>query len=64
MPGLLLVVLVRARERPMLVLTLVASVRSFVVAVVGFAVAVVRLVVTFSDPLSLLHPSYLIRDLV
>ena len=64
LPGSLPVVPVRAREQRMLVLILVASVRSSVVAVVGFVVAAARQVVRFSDPQSLLHLLRLIRDLV
>ena len=64
LPGSLPVVPVRAREQQMLVLILVASVRSSVVAVVGFVVAAARQVVRFSDPQSLLHLLRLIRDLV
>ena len=64
LPGSLPVVLVRAREQRMLVLILVASVRSSVVAVVSFVVVAARQVVRFSDPQSLLHLLRLIGDLV
>ena len=64
LPVLLPVAPVRAREQRMLVLILVASVRSSVVAVVSFVVVVARQVVRFSDPQSLLHLLCLIRDLV